>query len=613
MPLDESEAVNSAFNEGEASANLKGGNIYFTRCPRDKKLVMNCYIYTASKKGKGWGDAKIVDLGDSSYNYVHPYIMPDELTMYFASNMPGGFGGYDIYKATRTKKSGGFANITNLGPNVNTAGQEVFPTMRGDSVLYFSSDGWPGMGSLDLFRSRLKNGEFQLAENLMYPLNSNGDDISIIFDPTEAIDPLSKSPYIEKGYLSSNRDGGRGGDDIYYFVLRPLVYTLAGYVRDDATLQYLDGVTVEIVGSDGTSYKTTTDVKGYYFFDKTKILGNTTYTIKVTKTKYWEEHNTAIQTTVGLSENVDLKQDFLLTPIPVEPIILPEILYDVAKWDLKPQFKDSLLYLYNVMVKNPTLVVELRSHTDYRDNDANNEILSQKRAQSCVDFLVNEKGIDPVRIVPKGYGEYRPRKFNNDFTYTYNGTTVRFPKGTELTEQYILTLPKNQQDVANALNRRTEFTVLRTDYVPKGDSIGAVTRPTIAVVQQRSWQVNINGEEITGNCYANDKSANFKIESGTNEIYMSYTLATQFLKDMFVTVKDFELGEQAIKQEDGSIIEGSVLYLSDFRIDDEFAENVPVIIKKNLKYNFVIGENYIKDEWGDYTIDTAKKQLIFKK
>jgi len=154
---------------------------------------------------------------------------------------------------------------------------------------------------------------------------------------------------------------------------------------------------------------------------------------------------------------------------------------------------------------------------------------------------------------------------------------------------------------------------LRTDYVPKGDSIGAVTRPTIAVVQQRSWQVNINGEEITGNCYANDKSANFKIESGTNEIYMSYTLATQFLKDMFVTVKDFELGEQAIKQEDGSIIEGSVLYLSDFRIDDEFAENVSVIIKKNLKYNFVIGENYIKDEWGDYTIDTAKKQLIFKK
>ncbi|MEG2070461.1 MAG: carboxypeptidase regulatory-like domain-containing protein, partial [Bacteroidales bacterium] len=328
MPLDETEILNSGVNEGEASANRKGTAIYLTKCPQDKKKVQGCYIYISQKKGKSWGDPELVELGPDSFNYVHPFIMPDELTIYFASNRPGGLGGYDIYKATRAKKSAKFGNITNLGPNVNTEAQEVFPVMKGETALYFSSDGRPGMGGLDIFVSEIKEGEFQPAQNMMVPINSCWDEIGMIFDETEALDPKSKSPYLDKGFFSSNRPGGRGGDDIYYFLLRPLVYTLAGFVRDQATLQYIDGAQVEIVGSDGTSYKTTTDVKGYYYFDKTKILGNTTYKIKVTKNKYWEENNTATQTTVGLTENTDLKQDFILTPIPKEPIILPEILYD---------------------------------------------------------------------------------------------------------------------------------------------------------------------------------------------------------------------------------------------------------------------------------------------
>ncbi|MDR1758833.1 MAG: OmpA family protein [Bacteroidales bacterium] len=618
LPLDEDDVLNTAVNEGEASANQKGGVVYFTKCPQDKKKVMGCYIYSANKRGKSFGEPEKLELGnDSLYNFVHPFISPNELVLYFASNMPGGYGGYDLYKATRAKKSGKFSNVENLGPKINTAGQEVFPSLRNDTMLYFSSDGHVGMGGLDLFVSVARNGSFQEPENLMVPINSCWDDLGIIFDENDAIDPLSKSTYMAKGFFSSNRPGGKGGDDIYYFVLRPLVYTLAGYVKDDATLQYIDGANVEISGSDGSSYKTQTDVKGYYFFDKTKILPNVTYTMKVTKSKYWEDRgNTATQTTVGLSENTDLKQDFKLTPIPKEPIILPEILYDLAKWDLKPQFEDSLLYLYHVMIKNPTLVVELRSHTDYRDNDENNEVLSQKRAQTAVDFLVNRKGIDPERIVPKGYGEYRPRKFEHDFTYTYKGTTVTFPKGTELTESYITSLSsKGEQEAANALNRRTEFIVLRTDFVPKSDTIGkaqTVSRP-IAVIQQRSLPITLDGKTVKGNCQANSKSLEFEIAPGTGVIHINYTTATQFLKDMIITVNDFENKEKAILPEDGSIIENSILYLNELRVGDDYSENVKVVVKKNLKSPITIGERYIREEWGSYTIDETKKILIFDK
>lgn len=612
-PLDESEVLNSGVNEGEASANKKGSSIYLTKCPQDKKVVYGCYIYQSQKKGKSWGEPTLVELGPDSFNYVHPFIMPDELTIYFASNRPGGYGGYDIYKATRTKKSAKFGNITNLGSNINTPGQEVFPSMRGDNELYFSSDGHPGMGGLDIFVSELKDGQFQPAENMMVPINSCWDEIGMIFDETESLDPKSKSPYLAKGYFSSNRPGGRGGDDIYYFLLRPLVYTLAGFVKDAVTLQYIDGAEVEIIGSDGTSYKTTTDVKGYYYFDKAKILGNTTYNIKVTKPKYWEENNTASQTTIGLNENTDLKQDFVLNPIPNEPIVLPEILYDLAKWDLKRQYEDSLMYLYDIMIKNPTLVVELRSHTDYRDVDEKNEILSQKRAQTCVDFLVNEKGIAADRIVAKGYGEYSPRKFEKDFTGTYLGKQYFFPKGTVLTEEYILTLPKAEQEAANAFNRRTEFIVLRTDYVPTSDSISAVKAGSIALIQNRTVPVTINNGVVEGNCFANSKTFKFQVADNSNEVYISHSLASRLLKDMIIKAADFEDVATAINADDGSINDNAVLYLEELRVGDDYEENVRVVVKKGQKVDFIIGGNYISNAWGNYTIDKEKNMIVYDK
>ncbi len=614
-PIDTDFSINSAVNEGELTTNRKGSQVYFTRCPHDKKQVKYCNIYTSAKKGNGYAAAEMIELGPDSFNYVHPWISMDELTLYFSSNKPGGKGGYDIYKATRTKRTGKFTNITNLGDQVNTEGQEVFPALRGDSTLYFSSDGHAGLGGLDIFMSTMKNNEWSKPENLGVPINSCWDEIGMIFDDQEVLDPKSKVPYLAKGFFSSNRPGGRGGDDIYYFLLRPIVYTLAGYIRDEATLQYLDGVSVEIVGSDGTSYKTTTDIKGYYFFDKAKILANTTYTMHVTKKGYWDnDNNKATQTTIGLSENTDLKQDFRIAPIPPDPIPLPEILYDLARWELKPQYKDSLLGLYNTMIKNPTIVIELRSHTDSRDTDERNKVLSQNRAQSVMDFLVIEKGIPADRIIPMGYGESSPRKFDKDFSYTRNGKTFFYPKGTVLTEEYIESLPKGDaQEAAHQLNRRTEFTVLHSNYVPKSDSIGAPKTISIAIIEGKSLPVTIEGNLVKGACYANNQTSQFSIGEKSDVIYMNYADATRYLKDMIITVADFELKDRAIKQEDGSIIENSAFFLRDIRVGDDYEENVKVIVKKGLPTPFVIGDQYIINQWGTYKVDKEKNKIIFDK
>ena len=610
LPLDEENELNSNVNEGEASANLKGAVVYFTRCPQDKRKVMTCHIYMATKRGKSFSDVKMVDLGPDTFNYVHPFISPDELTLYFSSDKPGGYGGYDLYRATRSKKSDKF-KIENCGPNVNTSGQEVFPTLRGDTILYFSSDGHPGLGGLDIFSSVIKNGKHELAQNLMYPINSSWDDMSIIFDDTPAIDPKSKATFEEKGFFSSNRPGGRGGDDIYYFFLRPVVFSLAGFIKNASNRDIVADAEVLLTGSDGSSSKTSTDVRGFYHFDKTKILANVTYTINVRKKGFWEDENTAAQqTTIGLTENTDLKQDFLLTPIPEEPIVLPDILYDLDRAELKPQYKDSLLMVYNILIKNPTLVIELRSHTDARASHEHNDNLSQRRAQSCVDFLVLEKGIDPERIVPKGYGKRVPRKLDRDITLS--GFTFR--KGTVLTEDYINGLRStNEREAAHQLNRRTELSILRNDFVPKGDNIGkAISVAPIQVITEKTIPVTIANNLVKGNCIANGKTYDFQLVKKSNIITMDYAVATQMLKDMIISIADFEKREAAIKQEDGSIIENSILYIGELRIGDDYFENISVTVKKGTGAAFMIGEDLIKEEWGNYTIDEKRNLIIFE-
>ena len=613
--LDEEGILNSEVNEGEATGNRKGSEIYLTKCPVDKKALKACYIYVSEKRGQSFSEPKLVELcADSLVNCVHPALSADELTLYFSSDMQGGYGGFDLYKATRPNKGGKFGNVENLGSLINTPGNEVFPVARGDSMLYFSSDGHPGMGGLDIFYSILKDGEFQEPLNMMYPINTCWDEIGIAFDDEEIIDPKSKAPYLEKGFFSSNRPGGKGGDDIYYFQLRPTVFTLAGTVRDESNRQFIDGAEIEVIGSNGTSYKAFTDVKGYYAFDRTKILMNTTYTIKVKKAGYWDIPD-ALQTTIGLNEDTDIRQDFLLSRIPKDPIVMPDIYYDLDKWDLKPQYEDSLMSLFFVLVQNPNLVVELRSHTDSRGSEERNDLLSQNRAQSCVNFLVNEMKIDADRVVPKGYGKSRPRRLEKDIMVPYDGKMYQFRRGVTLDDNYIKALPKDQQEAAHQLNRRTEFFVLRDDYVPKSDNIEPVTiNKPIAVIKRHFIPVQVNGDVISGSCRANGKSATFTLSSKkTEDIFMDYETATRFLRDVTIEIDDFELGEKALKQEDGSIIENSVLYLRELAMGDDYAENVKVIVKKGLPAALVIGMDFITEEWGVYTIDKNSKEIVFEK
>ena len=608
--LDKNNIVNTDANEGEASYNPKGTTMYFTRCPNEKKTLSYCKIYQVTKKGKSWGNPEEIVIGPDSFDYVHPTISSDELTLYFSSDMPGSNGGYDIWVVSRDKKSRPFGSPVNLGTNINSYDHEMFPSLENDSTLYFSSKGHVGLGGYDIFRSRYENGAWTPAENLKHPINSEADDYGILFDHTPVIDPISGFQFIEKGYFTSNRSGGRGMDDIWTFKLRPLMFTLSGFVRDSVTRQFVDGATVTVTASDGSSYKTTTDIRGYYNFDKTKILGELTYDILVQKSGYYENNNTkGRETTVGLTENKDLKRDFVINPIPKEPIPMPDILYKLGRWELLPESEDSLRGLLATMEQNPTLVIELRSHTDSRPIPMTNDTLSQRRAQSAVNFLI-ESGIDPERLVAKGYGERIPRTLDRDRT----SMGYTFKKGVKLTDEYIKSLrSKNEQEAAHALNRRTEFLILRDDYVPKDRVEGVERKATITVVTEDFIPIQIEDNSVHGTCYANGKTLRFMIEQGVEKFTISYDQAMRFLKDATITVGDFELQDKAIVAEDGTIIDKSVLYLNTLQIGDDVLENVEVTVIKDQKIPIMIGSENFEEEFGKYTVDKDAGKLIFNK
>jgi peptidoglycan-associated lipoprotein len=611
--FDKTKMINTDANEGEAAFNEKGTTIYFSRFLNEKNIISYCKIYQATRKGKDWGDPEEIKLGDSLFDYANPTISSDELTLYFASDMSGTMGGYDILRATRTKKGKPFEKIVNLGTNVNSNDHDMFPYLEGDTTLYFSSKGRVGLGGYDIFKSRLENGKWSLAENLKYPINSEADDYGIIFDHSDAIDPASEFPYLEKGFFTSNRAGGKGMDDIWSFKLRPIVFTLSGFVRNSANMQYIDGAEVSVTASDGTSFKTVTDIKGYYHFDKTKIKGELTFSMSVRKEGFYDNENSkGKETTVGLTENKDLRRDFILDPLPKEPVELPDILYELGRSELLPQSKDSLRVLLTILQEHPTLVIELRSHTDVRPIPMTNDTLSQRRAQSCVNWLI-EEGIDPERLFAKGYADRIPRTLKTD--RTSRGYT--FTKGTVLTPEYIKSLsPKEKQEAAHDLNRRTEFFILRDDYVPK------TTVPKIdpskhihdiAIIKKRFIPVYTDDKLVFGECYVNNKTLDFKIAPDVEQMTISYDQAMTFLKEMIITVDDFEEKVKAIKEDDGTILDKAVVYLRTLQIGEEELENVRMTVVKGQKEAVVIGSKTFIEEFGTYSVDKGEQRLYFDK
>ena len=459
--------VNSEFNEGAPSINSSGTEMFFTRCEAIPDQEMGCRIFRSERRGAEWGEPREVKLvSDSTVSVGHPAISDDDMRLYFVSDMPGGIGGKDIWVAERMSAGGEFENPVNLGPVINTPGDEMFPFVRDDGTLYFASNGHPGLGGLDIFFSRLEGDTWTTPENMGTPVNSAGDDFGIVFQSAE-----------NSGFFSSSRsERGAVGDAIYSFYLAPVEFTMRGIIRDDSTKQVLPGVQVQLIGSDGSFAQTESSQTGEYIFDKSRIQTETSYEILVSKERYFNVRGQ--ESTVGIVRSREFINDFYLEPIPETPIELPEILYDFASYELLPQYQDSLNGLIVTLQDNPGLIIELASHTDSRGTDAFNDTLSQRRAQSVVDYLI-ERGINPSRLVAVGYGKRVPRTIDN--TIVRDGFT--FEAGVVLNEQYINRLPSEQhRDTAHQLNRRTEFRVLSEDFDP-GEEGPEVAPPPVRINQ----------------------------------------------------------------------------------------------------------------------------------
>ncbi|MDO9001637.1 MAG: OmpA family protein [Bacteroidota bacterium] len=454
-------SISSPVNEGQGWVSKKGDMIFFTRCPEEKNKQVKCGLYMAKKQGSTWGVATRLPFNNDTVQFGHPTLSADGKFLYFTSRMSGGYGGLDIWRCTFDPKANVWGQPTNAGPAVNTEGNEMFPTISDDGKkLYFSSDYHPGMGGLDIFVAEAgADGKFTKAvENLKYPINSSFDDFGIIFEGKK-----------QRGYLTSNREGGKGSDDIWSFNLPSLTFNAKGMAMskgNDMTGagrgEAVELVKVKIIGTDGSIKEFTTKKDGNYDF---KLKEKTQYTIttitdKSTKSPtfdkgYLASKDQRIISTIGLDKSKDFIADFELTPV-VPFIRMPQILYELGKSTLLPESKDSLAFLYQTLADNPSIVVELNSHTDSRGDAAKNQVLSQERAQSCVDYLVKEKGINPARLQAKGYG--KTQLLISDDVIAKAKT-------------------KQEKEALHALNRRTAFRILNWDFVdPNATKSG--TTPT---------------------------------------------------------------------------------------------------------------------------------------
>jgi peptidoglycan-associated lipoprotein len=441
-PVPFSENVNTEFDEGLPNISKDFKTLYYTSCPENAKKQAICHIYSSSKSGEDWNKGKMLQIVGDSIDVGCPAISPDELTLYFVSDMPGTLGGKDIWMVTRAGKSEAWSKPINIGSDINTEGDEMFPYVHPDGTLYFSSNGRIGLGGLDIFKARKNEDGSWKVENMGSPINSPADDFGIIFQANE-----------EKGYFSSSRNQ-RGDDDIYFFMLPPLKYNLFGVVKDEKTDEPLGNATVKSIGSDGITIETKTDKDGSFKF---MLKPTTDYVFIVTKEGFLNGKER--ETTKGLDKSKDFRTTVLLSSI-AKPIELPNIFYDFAKWNLRPESMVALDKLVETLNDNPSITIELMSHTDSRGSDADNLILSQKRAQSVVDYLIS-KSISADRLVAKGYGESQPKLVDKKLAQQY----LFLPENTVLDDKFIEQLPSSDlQEIAHQINRRTEFKVLSIDY-----------------------------------------------------------------------------------------------------------------------------------------------------
>ncbi len=441
--VDELKVIDTFDEEGAASFNATGNMMYFTRCPYVKTEERGAEIFTATLLSGLWGDPAKVTIGKDSLMTAHPSLSADGNTLYFVSDRPGGYGGKDIWFTVK-KKGESWEKPVNAGPEINTSGDEMFPYIRENGTLYFSSNAHIGMGGLDLFMAmKGKNGKW-VVENMKSPINSAGDDFAISFYQGE-----------ERGLFSSNREGSRK-DDIYSFVLPPKTYEIEGNIFNKENGSRINDATVKLIGTDGTMLKMTAENGKFNF----KLKPEVEYIVAAYKKGFLNTKTVA--STVGIDDGKQFQVRMELTPADL-PISVDNIYYEFGKWDLLPESVTALDSLTELLVLNPTTVIELMAHSDCRGDDATNSEISQKRAQSVVSYLI-AKGIQPGRLVAKGYGETSPKTVTKKQAKEY----PFLKQGRELTCSFIESLAdEKEREICHQINRRTEFRVLSSDYKEK--------------------------------------------------------------------------------------------------------------------------------------------------
>ena len=458
--------LNSTMDEGACCFSPDGKSMYLTICKTDPNYPRYATIAVSNRSDASWSKPTELTLSkDTLSSFAHPAVSPDGQWLYFVSDMPGGLGGFDIWRCQIHGNEVG--SIENLGEPVNTPGDEMFPTFRPNGDLYFSSDGHPGLGGLDIFIARGYGGTKERGnenssttesnleppysrapappkieiEHPGFPLNSQGDDFGMTFEGKR-----------NQGYFCSNRGDTRGYDHIYSFFNPEIVQTVKGWVYEQDGYE-LPAAQVYMVGNDGTNLKLS--VRGDGSFTQ-EIKPNVDYVLLATCKGFLNHQEQLRVDPVTKSEEYVLQ--FPLANISA-PVLIENIFYDFDKATLRPESTTALDELVRLLNENPNITIELSAHTDYKGSDEYNEGLSQRRAESVVNYLI-EHGIPSDRLTPRGYGEGKPKTIKRKVAERY----PFLKEGDVLTEEYISKLPEEQQEQCNQLNRRTEFIVLRTTY-----------------------------------------------------------------------------------------------------------------------------------------------------
>lgn len=441
-PEDVSGGVNTAYDEGACCFSVDGREMYLTQCVTDPSNPRYAQIVKSNRSDAAWSKAAEVKLtGDTLSSYAHPAISPDGEWLYFTSDMPGGKGGLDIWRVRIT--SAGYGGVENLGEPINTPGDEAFPTFRPNGDLYFSSNGHPGLGGLDIFIAKVgKDGRYHLSHP-GYPLNSQGDDFGMTFE----------GPY-NRGFFSSNRGDARGWDHIYSFVNPEIMQTVKGWVYEMDGCE-LPAAQVYVVGDDGTNEKMSVHSDGSF----TKVLDPGVSYLFLATCKGYLNHQEEVKALVNPKESRDTTLQFALANISA-PTLIDNIFYDFDKATLRDSSKTALDKLVALLKENPHVTIELSAHCDYKGSAEYNKRLSQRRAEAVVAYLIAH-GIAADRLTPVGYGKERPKKIKKKVTEKYKW----LKEGDVLSEDFIKALKdKKKEEICNQLNRRTEFSVLRTTY-----------------------------------------------------------------------------------------------------------------------------------------------------